>query len=310
MPRTKQYVSPLLKKSSPPQIPAANIKGGPGGSLLPPTDFYKEYSRARKFRNTAEAGHYAHILNHLEGIKLVDPRESWHYMETRNNGANTLFEDVIGSYVYSEADLKTSKAKFEASQASVEAVKLAKKEERRNCNRQKQQRAVKEEKRLETEAEARMLDEARARRRQADSQRVAGSNRGHVENDDAAFVGRRHRHDSFEQRLEQWRQDVEEYFISEYEENKVFPAPPSKPCGEVSCEAKERALQACECNIKTAFETIQDLELKTERLRWHPDKFTKASCGENAEEKAKEVFVVLDAMYKKQLAGQKAAKNE
>ena len=87
----------------------------------------------------------------------------------------------------------------------------------------------------------------------------------------------------------------------DYTSLRSFPKPPASPCGKKACEMKEgRALEACECNIRTTFKGRANL--KVERLRWHPDKF--GQCPEDVREKfrkmASEIFVVLDGMYKEQ----------
>ncbi|KAK3712949.1 hypothetical protein LTR37_008834 [Vermiconidia calcicola] len=53
-------------------------------------------------------------------------------------------------------------------------------------------------------------------------------------------------------------------------------------------------------NIKYLFGGSRDL--RAERLCWHPDKFSRALEESRAvfQKKAKEVFVVIDAMYKKE----------
>jgi hypothetical protein len=85
----------------------------------------------------------------------------------------------------------------------------------------------------------------------------------------------------------------------DYANLQVFPAPPAELCGRVECarSANDRALEACPCNIRTVF-TRDAIKIKTERLRWHPDKF--AQCPEvlraTFQKKAQEIFVALSNM--------------
>lgn len=72
-------------------------------------------------------------------------------------------------------------------------------------------------------------------------------------------------------------------------------------CLRLSCIAAQptRALRACDCNVEADFRSIYGLDLKTERLRWHPDRFAK--CPEEYKEefmrKGNEVLEVLNRMY-------------
>ncbi|KAK5125813.1 hypothetical protein LTR85_012089 [Meristemomyces frigidus] len=78
-----------------------------------------------------------------------------------------------------------------------------------------------------------------------------------------------------------------------------FPEPPIQPCRNGGCvAAKEgRALKACQCNIRAVF--AGRTTLKSDRLMFNPDKFS--SCADDLralmQQKAKEVFVVVDAMW-------------
>lgn len=90
--------------------------------------------------------------------------------------------------------------------------------------------------------------------------------------------------------------------FDDYSKMTIFPAPPAPPCTQLAClrSSSSRALQACPCNIRAAFSDIQDL--KTARVQWHPDKFSKCpeSLRAGFQKKAQEVFVVVDALYKEQ----------
>jgi hypothetical protein len=82
-----------------------------------------------------------------------------------------------------------------------------------------------------------------------------------------------------------------------------FPEPPAFPCLKLACveSKKTRALQACPCNIKKAFQA-PGVDLKKSRLQWHPDRFGR--CPEAVREsfklKAHEVFVVVKDLYEAQ----------
>ncbi len=84
-----------------------------------------------------------------------------------------------------------------------------------------------------------------------------------------------------------------------------FPDPPYSSCGLVGCAARrnQRALKACQCNIAEALRRDPEYpeSLKSERLRWHPDKFS--VCLEEHrlifQAKAKEIFVVANHLYER-----------
>ena len=103
---------------------------------------------------------------------------------------------------------------------------------------------------------------------------------------------------------------VNEYFkvvdaaFADYSTLKVFPKPLAWPCSKAVCQetGANRALEACECNIRELFEHRDDL--KAERLRFHPDKMSRCppEFRENFQRMAKEVFVVVDEMHRKKQA--------
>ena len=88
--------------------------------------------------------------------------------------------------------------------------------------------------------------------------------------------------------------------LSDYASIHTFPEPPSVLCVRQSCKSQQhsRALRVCDCAIRAAFSKAKDL--KKERTRWHPDKWS--CCREDKKEvfekKAAEMFMVVDAMYK------------
>lgn len=78
-----------------------------------------------------------------------------------------------------------------------------------------------------------------------------------------------------------------------------FPDPPAFPCDNSDCKVKRdlRILEACPCNLKFVF---AGRDAKTERLRFHPDKFSAVraeSLRADMQAKAQEVFVAVDALY-------------
>lgn len=81
-----------------------------------------------------------------------------------------------------------------------------------------------------------------------------------------------------------------------------LPEPPAFTCMNRECETRkhERALAACACNIRTLF---AGRNVKAERLRFHPDKFSSVAVEvrEMIQRKAKEMFVTLDTMYRESL---------
>ena len=96
-----------------------------------------------------------------------------------------------------------------------------------------------------------------------------------------------------------WRTQVEAAF-ADYPNMPTFPSPPSDFCGRQRCESSkdERALGACSCAIERSFSGVADL--KKERLRWHPDRFTTCQDPKTFQKMAKEVFAVVQVMYDRQ----------
>lgn len=104
-----------------------------------------------------------------------------------------------------------------------------------------------------------------------------------------------------QQTVDSWYKYVNHCFL-DYSKLQQFPIPPALSCGKPDCNAtiSNRPFAACECNIRISFGMIPDLNLKRERLRWHPDKFNACTTNlqENFKKMASEVFIVLDKMYK------------
>lgn len=99
-----------------------------------------------------------------------------------------------------------------------------------------------------------------------------------------------------------WKAEVEKSFL-DLSTMSDFPTFPSSSCAKLTCSssAKNRKLEACGCDIEAAFRTTIGFpaSLKTERIRWHPDKF--ARCPEDLRgdfiAMACEVFVVIERLH-------------
>lgn len=101
-------------------------------------------------------------------------------------------------------------------------------------------------------------------------------------------------------RLSTWR-EVADNALADYSAIEIFPTPPGGCCDKLACRLarKDRALEACDCQIRAAFIGIDPSK---ERLLWHPDKFGKCPprYREAYQKMAGEVFRVLQAMYDSQ----------
>ena len=96
--------------------------------------------------------------------------------------------------------------------------------------------------------------------------------------------------------IKAWRTAVDAAF-ADYASMSVFTKPPALGfCEKASCSQGERKLEACECQIEQAFRKAK-VVLKTERLRWHPDRFSKHP---EMVAKAEAVFKVANRMYEKE----------
>ncbi|KAH9842284.1 hypothetical protein Tdes44962_MAKER07604 [Teratosphaeria destructans] len=86
----------------------------------------------------------------------------------------------------------------------------------------------------------------------------------------------------------------------------TFPDPPAEPCKRVACHIATRALKACPCNIKKCFAGLRVRDLKAERGKWHPDRFSKCQGGKTAvvemQTKAQEIFTVIGDLYDEAVA--------
>ncbi|CAK1363403.1 uncharacterized protein RHO25_006402 [Cercospora beticola] len=106
-----------------------------------------------------------------------------------------------------------------------------------------------------------------------------------------------------------WRQHVALAFAN-YSAMQTFPAPPAAPCGKPECHLTRelRTLEACKCNVQACIRRaglVSKAQLKSERLKWHPDRF--AACPEGVREQfakmGREVFVVVDGMFQGEEGG-------
>jgi len=77
---------------------------------------------------------------------------------------------------------------------------------------------------------------------------------------------------------------------------RAFPEPPTEPCSDLTCASTSRTLKACKCNIKKCF--VGRSTLRTDRLQFHPDKFSAVpeDVREQIKKAAGEVFVVVNGM--------------
>lgn len=98
--------------------------------------------------------------------------------------------------------------------------------------------------------------------------------------------------------IPQWRQACDTVFAS-YKDTTNFPAPPvSFMCRNAACAGDGPLFDACSCNIRAAINSLPGLNLKKERVKWHPDRF--AGVDEKKREvwqkMANEMFVAIGNM--------------
>ncbi|KAK4549060.1 hypothetical protein LTR36_007516 [Oleoguttula mirabilis] len=104
-------------------------------------------------------------------------------------------------------------------------------------------------------------------------------------------------------KLATWHQTVRSAF-RDRATMPAFPEPLVWPCFNTACrkrcKSSERALRACECNIRVAFENSSARQLKLERHEWHPDRFgvCPADKREVWQKMATEVFTAISAMLR------------
>jgi len=102
--------------------------------------------------------------------------------------------------------------------------------------------------------------------------------------------------------VETWRTDSKTAF-KDRASMTTFPEPPAWTCYNSACrngKADDRALKACECNIRAAYEGMETKQLKKERREWHPDRF--GVCREDKRQvwqrMATEVFTAVSSMLR------------
>ena len=93
-----------------------------------------------------------------------------------------------------------------------------------------------------------------------------------------------------------WREAVDVAF-ADHAGMVSFPEPPATgECGNKACVQDGRLLKACGCQIARAFfET--GVDLKKDRLRWHPDKFNWHAERDEMVAKADAVSKVVNRLY-------------
>lgn len=99
--------------------------------------------------------------------------------------------------------------------------------------------------------------------------------------------------------IKAWRDAVDAAF-ADYANMTAFPEPPALGvCRRAGCAQGERTLKACACQVERAF-SLAKVDLKTERLRWHSDKFGRHIHRDQMMAKATEVFQVVNRMFEAQ----------
>ncbi|KAM3421397.1 hypothetical protein BST61_g1793 [Cercospora zeina] len=80
------------------------------------------------------------------------------------------------------------------------------------------------------------------------------------------------------------------------------PPPPRSPCAKLECATSVSRCQLgiCVDDIEKAFKSLDLPSMKEERARWHPDRFVRCMEKDKMQGMAKEVFQVVDAMYRKE----------
>jgi hypothetical protein len=102
---------------------------------------------------------------------------------------------------------------------------------------------------------------------------------------------------------EEWILIAQEAFRN-YAALSSFPSPPANVCSNPTCMSATkdatRALKACACKIRQGLHYQSISQLKSLRLLFHPDKFSKCRADrvERFKKQASEVFVVVEALYR------------
>lgn len=97
-----------------------------------------------------------------------------------------------------------------------------------------------------------------------------------------------------------WRRETE-FCFADYSKITRFPSLPKiVKCSNQSCRVGTcESLEGCKCNIEACFRLIPQLDPSTERLRWHPDRFSACDecCRDTFRDKAHVIFVVLHELH-------------
>ncbi|KAI7281612.1 hypothetical protein KC345_g4025 [Hortaea werneckii] len=84
-----------------------------------------------------------------------------------------------------------------------------------------------------------------------------------------------------------------------------FPAPPPIPCTTSPCCTQtnpSKTLKTCDVYLRETFEALSADELRKQRVKWHPDRFSacpEEGYGEAYRKMAGEVFVVVNEVFEK-----------
>ncbi|KAG9235363.1 hypothetical protein BJ875DRAFT_483312 [Amylocarpus encephaloides] len=101
--------------------------------------------------------------------------------------------------------------------------------------------------------------------------------------------------------IQAWHQSCEKFFSvnSTLPANNTFPKPPTlkTTCRKKICVRSER-LSACCCTLRVLFKSkgMSSVDWKKERLRWHPDRFSKLGTDEEVVVCAKEMFQLFQGI--------------
>ncbi|EME43801.1 hypothetical protein DOTSEDRAFT_23926 [Dothistroma septosporum NZE10] len=92
-----------------------------------------------------------------------------------------------------------------------------------------------------------------------------------------------------------WREQCAAAF-ADYASLEAFPIPPANSfCTNQACQQDGHVLPLCKCQVRHTLSQVSNLNLKQERLSWHPDRF--AVCAENMkvefQSMATEIFVIV-----------------
>ncbi|KAK5125812.1 hypothetical protein LTR85_012088 [Meristemomyces frigidus] len=226
-----------------------------------------------------------HQSQHLRGY-WEEQHEEYHRAKANGQPETTVEEEREWQRIHTEFQ----RAKAEAKQRAWE-------QERKEREQYQQRQRAKAKAKAKAKAE-RDSEQERKEREQYQRERAKGSRPN-----DTGSGPRATKAKSF-----QPPEAINEFFaaktlaFADYTAIRTFPEPePWVPCASLACrrEEKTRALLACPCVIKTIFGGLDKGQLKTERTRWHPDKWAKCEESLRAafQAKGQEMFVISDRMY-------------